>query len=77
MGLLILILTLMARVGFTETVRGTPATMFHGVPDSWECVSNMSIVIHGYSHDFTDFKPLPQWDSMAIPIPLRLESRWK
>jgi len=71
MSLLTLILTLMARVGFTEAVRGTPATMFHGVPDLWESVSNMSIVIRGYSHDF---KPLPQWDST---IPLRLESRWK
>jgi len=56
MSLLTLIHTLMARVGFTEAVCGTPATMFHGVPDSWECVSNMSI--RGYSHDF---KPLPQW----------------
>jgi len=74
MSLLSLILTLMARVDFTEAVRGTPATMFHGVPDSWESVSNMSIAIRGYSHDFTDFKPLPQWDST---IPLRLESRWK
>jgi len=73
MGLLSFILTLMAGVGFTEAVRGTLATRFHGVLSSWDSVSSMPIVIHGYSYDF---KPLPQWDSMAIPIPLRrFESR--
>ena len=45
MSLLTLILTLMAGVGFTEAVCGTPATMFHGVPDSWESVSNMSMTL--------------------------------
>ena len=32
---LLSILTLMAGVGLTEAMRGTPATIFHGVPDSW------------------------------------------
>ena len=58
MSLLSLILTLMAGVGFTEAVCGTPATMSHGVPDSWESVSNMFIVIRGYSYDMTNFKLL-------------------
>ena len=61
MGLLSLILTLMAGVGFltfgfTEAVCGTPATRFHGVPGSWDSVSDMSVVIHGYSYGFTNFK---------------------
>jgi len=73
MGLLSFILTLMAGVGFTEAVHGTLATRFHGVLSSRDSVSSIPIAIHGYSYDF---KPLPQWDSMAIPIQLRrFESR--
>ena len=64
MGLLSFILTLMAGVGFTEAVHGTLATRFHGVLSSRDSVLSMPIVIHGYRYDF---KPLPQWDSMAFP----------
>ena len=59
MGLLSLILTPMAGVGFltfafTEAMRGTPSTR-NKIPDLWDSVSSMSVVVCGYSYDFTNF----------------------
>ncbi|EGN93760.1 glycosyltransferase family 2 protein [Serpula lacrymans var. lacrymans S7.3] len=56
MGLMSIILTLMAGVGFitfgfTETVCGTPPNRFHAGQ-----IENASVVIHGYDYDFSNFK---------------------
>ena len=37
-------------------MHGTLATRFRGVTGSCGSVWSMPIVIHGYSHDFTNFK---------------------
>ena len=55
MGLLSIILSLMAGVGFitfgfTQAVCGTPATRFHA-----GSVGNSSVIIHGYDYDFSKF----------------------
>ncbi|KAF8640970.1 hypothetical protein AX17_000616 [Amanita inopinata Kibby_2008] len=55
MGLLTVILTLMAGVGFltfgfTEAVCGKPPNRFHG-----GSIGNSSVVIHGYDYDLTKF----------------------
>lgn len=56
MGLLSLIGTLMAGVGFltfgfTQTVCGTPPVRFHA-----GTVGNGSVIIQGYDYDFSNFK---------------------
>ncbi|KAF9011219.1 glycosyltransferase family 2 protein [Cyathus striatus] len=61
MGLLGIILTLMAGVGFltfgfTEAVCGTPPNRFHGGAIGDSFVGNSSVVIHGYDYDFSSFK---------------------
>ncbi|KAF5385048.1 hypothetical protein D9615_001006 [Tricholomella constricta] len=61
MGLISLILTLMAGVGFltfgfTESVCGTPPNRFHGGAIGDGFIGNSSVVIHGYDYDFSKFK---------------------
>ncbi len=65
MGLVSIILILMAGVGyltfgFTESVCGTPPNRFHGgaidTTVNTGHVGNSSVVIHGYSYDFSNFK---------------------
>lgn len=56
MGLISIIMTLMAGVGFltfgfTEAVCGVPPTRFHGGE-----IQNGSVIIHGYGYDFANFK---------------------
>ena len=55
MGLLSIIMTLMAGVGFitfgfTQAVCGTPPTTFHA-----GSIGNSSVIIHGYDYDFSKF----------------------
>jgi len=61
MGLVSIILFLMAGVGFltfgfTKAVCGTPPNRYHGgaIGDGW--IANGSVVIHGYTYDFTSFR---------------------
>lgn len=61
MGLVGIILTLMAGVGFltfgfTEAVCGTPPNRFHGGAIDAAHIENTSVVIHGYSYGLGDFK---------------------
>ncbi|KAF9446274.1 glycosyltransferase family 2 protein [Macrolepiota fuliginosa MF-IS2] len=61
MGLVSIILILMAGVGyltfgFTESVCGTPPNRFHGGAIDTQHIGNSSVVIHGYSYDFSNFK---------------------
>ena len=56
MGLLSIIATLMAGVGFltfgfTETVCGKPPNRFHS-----GSIENASVIIHGYDYDFSKFE---------------------
>ena len=56
MGLISIILSLMAGVGFltfgfTEAVCGTPPNRFHS-----GLIQNSSVIIHGYDYDFSNFK---------------------
>lgn len=56
MGLLSIIASLMAIVGFitfgfTETVCGTPPNRFHS-----GTIENASVILHGYDYDFSHFK---------------------
>lgn len=56
MGLLSIILSEMAGVGFitfgfTEAVCGTPPNRYHQGQ-----ISNSSVIIHGYDYDFSNFK---------------------
>ncbi|KAG2022600.1 chitin synthase [Coprinopsis cinerea AmutBmut pab1-1] len=64
MGLVSLILLLMAGVGFltfgfTKSVCGTPPTRFHGGAIGDDHISNGSVVIHGYTYDFSNFRHPP------------------
>ncbi|KAF8664601.1 hypothetical protein AX16_000701 [Volvariella volvacea WC 439] len=61
MGLVFVILTLMAGVGFltfgfTEAVCGKPPERFHGGAIGPDHIGNSSVVIHGYDYDFSDFR---------------------
>jgi chitin synthase len=61
MGLIGVILVLMAGVGFltfgfTEAVCGKPPTRFHGGAIDAAHIENTSVVIHGSSYSFADFK---------------------
>lgn len=61
MGLVGIILVLMAGVGyltfgFTESVCGKPPNRFHGGAIDAQHIGNSSVVIHGYSYDFSNFK---------------------
>jgi chitin synthase len=61
MGLLSTILVLMAGVGFltfgfTTAVCGKPPDRFHGGAIDATHISNNSVVFHGYSYNFSDFK---------------------
>lgn len=61
MGLVSIILFLMAGVGyltfgFTESVCGTPPDRFHGGAIDDDHIGKASVVIHGYSYDFSNFK---------------------
>lgn len=42
--------------GFTESVCGQPADRFHGGAVGDGFIGNGSVVIHGYTYDFTQFK---------------------
>ncbi|KAF9069286.1 glycosyltransferase family 2 protein [Rhodocollybia butyracea] len=61
MGLMSIILSLMAGVGFitfgfTEVVCGTPANRFHGGAIGDEFIGTSSVTINGFDYDFSNFK---------------------
>ena len=69
-GLLIIILSLMAIVGFitfgfTETVCGTPPNRYQSGQ-----VENASVIIHGYDYDFSNFKhpKVGNFDGTSNPL---------
>ncbi|EKM84253.1 hypothetical protein AGABI1DRAFT_52110 [Agaricus bisporus var. burnettii JB137-S8] len=75
MGLLSIILILMAGVGFltfgfTTAVCGKPPDRFHGGAVDAAHISNNSVVFHGYSYNFTDFKhpPIGAFDGQTNPL---------
>lgn len=75
MGLLSIILILMAGVGFltfgfTTAVCGKPPDRFHGGAIDAAHISNNSVVFHGYSYNFTDFKhpPIGAFDGQTNPL---------
>lgn len=60
MGLIGIILSLMAAVGFitfgfTEVVCGTPANRYHGGAIGDDRIGSASVVINGYDYDFNSF----------------------
>ncbi|KAJ7222578.1 glycosyltransferase family 2 protein [Mycena pura] len=60
MGLISLVLSLMAAVGFitfgfTQAVCGTPPNRFHGGAIGEAFIGNGSVVINGYDYDFSNF----------------------
>nr|GAT52894.1 glycosyltransferase family 2 protein [Mycena chlorophos] len=80
MGLLSIILSLMATVGFitfgfTQAVCGTPANRYHGGAIGTQFIGNSSVVINGYDYDFSNFKHPAggTFDGKANPV---FEGNW-
>jgi len=68
----------MVSFGFTEAVRRTLATKFHGISDSWDSVLSIPVVIRSYIYDLTNLKPAVAmgFDGNTNPITTVGISKW-